>query len=100
VQAWPWRIWPPPAKNKMVGTFVKKSGSGDMATFAPVLCCWLSSAMIGAVKVAGGLANAHRYSKQGIVCVEGCYVVDCGILQSTLHITIQYTLVCKDVHVS
>jgi hypothetical protein len=24
------------------GTFVKKSGSGDMATFAPLLCCWLA----------------------------------------------------------
>jgi hypothetical protein len=56
--------------------------------------------MIGAAKVAGGLANVHRYSKQDTVCVEGCYVVDCGILPSTLQITIQYTLVCKDVHVS
>ena len=61
----------------MVGTFVKKFGSGDMATFAPVLCCWLSSAIIGAAKVAGGLANAHGHSKHGIVCLKGvmCWIV-------------------------
>jgi hypothetical protein len=63
----------------VVGVFVKKSGNGDMETFASAFCCWSSPALMGAAKAAGGFANLQGYSKQGVLCVQGTMCGSVGI---------------------
>jgi hypothetical protein len=54
----------------VAGVFVKKSGNGDITTFASAFRCLSSPAMMGAAKVAGGFADLHGYSKQGMMYVK------------------------------